>query len=200
MSTSIPWSLEEIHALRVAFERNPCISTAEIRALLPNRTLKAIWSKCRVLGISRPPHYKRRCPAWEPIAKMLKDGPKTRRYITNALGCTEANVRGILDRKKGSWHVAGWDGLSPKIGLGAGADVPYPLNYESQSERMKRYRLNQKAKKARQLMQPTKVIVQRDPLTAAFFGAAAVPASLAALPSRVFKQAMTNDDELEQAA
>lgn len=126
------WRVTEIHDLHVAFKRNPNISTDELCAMLPRHTRKSIWAKCAEMEFRRPQGLKRHGPAWGEIAKILEGGPKTRQEIAKARGCTESNVRNILARMSGQWHVVHWlptthyTVMKPVIGLGAGKDAPYP--------------------------------------------------------------------------
>lgn len=132
MKQQNPWRVTEIHALHNAFKANPNVSTDELCALLPLHTRKSIWAKCSEMELKRPEGLKRRGPAWGEVVKILEAGPKTRQEIAAARGCSESNVRNILARMSGQWHVVHWlptthySVMKPVIGLGAGKDAPYP--------------------------------------------------------------------------
>lgn len=132
MKQQNPWRVTEIHDLHTAFKRNPNVSTNELCALFPRHTRKSIWAKCSEMELKRPEGLKRHGPAWGEIAQILGRGPMTRQDIAKARGCTESNVRNILARMSGQWHVVRWlptthyTVMKPVIGLGAGKDAPYP--------------------------------------------------------------------------
>jgi len=129
--------------------------------------------------------------------------------ICKMTGLTQVTVDNILAYLHGSHkvYIADYDVGKLRInrtrlwslGNHADATVPPSEPAEVRRQKMKEHRSTYEERRQQKKAGVGSDGPHRDPLTAAFFGSAAAPNSLADLPSRVFKQSMEVSDEMEVA-